>query len=127
MAREKSLPPHLCPLPSGEEEPFGSVGADNRRGRFMVPLHTRQLTKATHELHRNDAGDLSPLTAFRAEDGEGVGSRIKIIDHEQDQDHETEGTGDGKRDGRGKKQEARSRLRSVAHCRFCRRTPKAVP
>ncbi len=36
-ACEKALPPHLGPLPQGEEEPFDSFGADNERGRFIGP------------------------------------------------------------------------------------------
>ncbi len=35
VAGEKYLPPHLGPLPQGEEEPSGSVGAENGHGRFI--------------------------------------------------------------------------------------------
>ncbi len=58
---EKSLPPHLDPLPQGEEEPFGSVGAENERGRLISPNACAQRKDAFPERAGSDDLDESEL------------------------------------------------------------------
>ncbi len=71
-ACEKSLPPHLVPLPRGEEEPFGSVGAENERGRFVNGLEpwNRKYPKYPR----------ASTTVFERSDTLQTGSRLEVGD-----------------------------------------------